>query len=86
MLALRLPSAIETRLDILAKSTGRTKSYYAREAIERYLKENEWQIQDIALAVEDADRPDAKFADHEGVANWLKSWGTDHELEPPVCG
>ena len=33
MLALRLPEDIEKRLDNLAKRTGRSKSYYAREAI-----------------------------------------------------
>ena len=33
MLALRLPPKIEKRLDALAKKTGRTRSFYAREAI-----------------------------------------------------
>ena len=33
MLAIRLPEDIEKRLDRLAKRTGRTKTYYAREAI-----------------------------------------------------
>jgi len=33
MLAIRLPAAIEKRLERLAKRTGRTKTYYAREAI-----------------------------------------------------
>ncbi len=33
MLALRLSADIEARLDALAKATGRTKSFYAREAI-----------------------------------------------------
>lgn len=33
MLALRLPAEIENRLDALARLTGRSKSYYAREAI-----------------------------------------------------
>ena len=33
MLAIRLPASIEKRLDRLAKRTGRTKTYYAREAI-----------------------------------------------------
>lgn len=33
MLAIRLPADIEKRLDALAKETGRTKSYYVREAI-----------------------------------------------------
>ncbi|MFZ1774423.1 MAG: TraY domain-containing protein, partial [Rhizobiaceae bacterium] len=33
MLALRLPPDLEKRLDDLAKRTGRTKSFYARQAI-----------------------------------------------------
>ena len=37
MLALRLPLEIEQRLEALAKKTGRSKSYYAREAILRQL-------------------------------------------------
>lgn len=41
MLALRLPIEIETRLDALAKSTGRTKTFYAREAILEYLDDLE---------------------------------------------
>ena len=41
MLALRLPEDIETRLDKLAKATGRTKSFYAREAILEHLDDLE---------------------------------------------
>jgi RHH-type rel operon transcriptional repressor/antitoxin RelB len=33
MLAIRLPEAEEARLTDLAKKTGRTKTYYARQAI-----------------------------------------------------
>jgi RHH-type rel operon transcriptional repressor/antitoxin RelB len=39
MLALRLPPEIEQRLDALAKKTGRSKSYYAREAILRHIED-----------------------------------------------
>ena len=41
MLAIRLPKEIETRLSFLANETGRTKTYYAREAILRYLSDME---------------------------------------------
>ena len=41
MLALRLPPEIEKRLERLAKKTGRTKSYYAREAILRHVEDLE---------------------------------------------
>jgi RHH-type rel operon transcriptional repressor/antitoxin RelB len=38
MLAVRLPSEIEQRLDALAKATGRTKTFYVREAILEHLE------------------------------------------------
>jgi RHH-type rel operon transcriptional repressor/antitoxin RelB len=41
MLALRLPPEIENRLEALAKRTGRSKSYYAREAILEHLDDLE---------------------------------------------
>ncbi len=41
MLAIRLPENIEKRLDRLAKRTGRTKTYYAREAILQHLDDLE---------------------------------------------
>ncbi len=41
MLAVRLPKAIEDRLAKLAHRTGRTKSYYARQAIIEFLEERE---------------------------------------------
>lgn len=41
MLALRLPDDVEKRLEALARKTGRTKSFYAREAILRHLEDLE---------------------------------------------
>jgi RHH-type rel operon transcriptional repressor/antitoxin RelB len=41
MLALRLPEDIEHRLSELARRTGRTKSFYAREAILTHLEDLE---------------------------------------------
>ncbi|MDR3052599.1 MAG: TraY domain-containing protein [Coriobacteriales bacterium] len=43
MLALRLPTELESRLSALAARTGRTKSFYAREAINHYIDELEEQ-------------------------------------------
>jgi RHH-type rel operon transcriptional repressor/antitoxin RelB len=48
MLAIRLNSDVEARLDALAKSTGRTKSFYAREAIMEHLED----LEDYYLAIE----------------------------------
>ena len=46
MLAIRLPESIEKRLEKLARRTGRTKTYYVREAILEHLEE----IEDLYLA------------------------------------
>ncbi|MDE0531359.1 MAG: DUF6290 family protein [Albidovulum sp.] len=46
MLALRLPAEVEERLAALAKATGRTKSFYAREAILEHLDD----LEDLYLA------------------------------------
>jgi RHH-type transcriptional regulator, rel operon repressor / antitoxin RelB len=48
MLAIRLNPDVEARLDALAKSTGRTKSFYAREAI----MEHPEDLEDFYLASE----------------------------------
>jgi len=41
MLAIRLPQSIEKRLERLAQRTGRTKTYYAREAILQHIEDLE---------------------------------------------
>jgi RHH-type rel operon transcriptional repressor/antitoxin RelB len=46
MLVLRLPPEIEARLDELSKRTGRSKSFYAHEAILEHLDD----LEDLYLA------------------------------------
>ena len=48
MLAIRLPAEVEKRLEKLAKKTGRTKSFYVRQAIMEYLED----LEDFYLAEE----------------------------------
>ena len=54
MLAIRLPTKMEKRLAALAKKTGRTKTFYAREAIAEHIGD----LEDLYLAerrLEDAE-------------------------------
>jgi len=46
MLAVRLPDQIESRLSALAQVTGRTKTFYVREAILAHLDD----LEDLYLA------------------------------------
>jgi RHH-type rel operon transcriptional repressor/antitoxin RelB len=46
MLAIRLSQSVEKRLEKLARRTGRTKTFYAREAILTHLED----LEDLYLA------------------------------------
>ena len=48
MLGVRLEPEMEKRLAKLAKATGRSKSYYAKEAIRQYLEDREDYLLGIA--------------------------------------
>jgi len=41
MLGIRLEPELEARLEKLSRKTGRSKSYYAREAIRQFLEDRE---------------------------------------------
>lgn len=54
MLALRLPPEIEKRLDDLAQKTGRTKSFYARQAILEHIDD----LEDLYLSEQRMENPE----------------------------
>jgi RHH-type rel operon transcriptional repressor/antitoxin RelB len=61
MLANRLDPEIERRLELLAKKTGRTKTFYAREAILEHLED----LEDIYLATQRLERPAKTYSAEE---------------------
>ena len=61
MLAVRLDSEIENRLAQLAHETGRSKSYYVKQAIENFLEDREDYL--LALAVLEKKEPRKTIAE-----------------------
>ena len=57
MLAIRLPEEIEARLKALAAKTGRTKTFYAKEAILEHLDE----LEDKYLALHRLENPGKRW-------------------------
>ncbi len=80
-LTIRVDESDKARLDALARSTGRSRSFLAAEAIAEYLSVNEWQIEAIRTAIAETER--GETIPHEAVRQWVASWDTDQELEPP---
>lgn len=79
---IRVDSTVKKRLEKLAKSTGRSRSYLAAEALSEYLDVNEWQIAGVKQAVASLDRGEG--VPHGGVKEWVDSWGSENERSPPA--
>lgn len=72
MLAVRLPEEVENQLGQLAKMTGRSKSFYVREAISEYVEREAWQITETLAAIKEADAGD--FATDEEMKGLRTKW------------
>ncbi len=77
----RVDSGVKKRLEKLAKSTGRSRSFLAAEAISEYVDVNEWQVAGIKRAIESLDR--AGGIPHQEVKKWVRSWGSRRERPVP---
>jgi RHH-type transcriptional regulator, rel operon repressor / antitoxin RelB len=81
----RVESEVKKRLEKLARSTGRTRSFLAAEALNEYLDVNEWQVAGVKRAIASLDRGEG--LSHEEVKDWVKSWGRKRERPvPPTIG
>lgn len=78
--SVRVDSETKKRLERLAKSTGRSRSFLAAAAIADYLDVNEWQVAGIKRAIASVERGDA--VSHNRVKDWVNSW-TDNAKRPP---
>lgn len=55
----RIDAALRAKLEALARSTKRSKSFLAAEAIAAYVELNEWQIGEIAAGIGELDAGEA---------------------------
>jgi len=74
-LSIRLEPELKSRLEQLAEATARSKSFLAAEAIRDFVNLNEWQIQEIRKALNEADKGD--FASNQSVKDTFNKWGVD---------
>ncbi len=71
-LTIRIEPELKDRLDQLAGATQRSRSFLAAEAIREFVDLNEWQIQEIETAIEEADAED--FANDQEVKRVFAKW------------
>jgi predicted transcriptional regulator len=71
-MTIRLEDDLKVRLDELAESTHRSKSFLAAEAVRQYVEQNEWQIAQVKSAIGEADAGD--FASDAEVQAVIDRW------------
>lgn len=72
---------VKARLELLAGSTKRSKSFLTNEAVLRYLSEEEDFIKDVEEGVKEANA--GKLIAHNDAVKYLQSLGTGKPLKIP---
>jgi predicted transcriptional regulator len=71
-MTVRLEDEVKDRLERLAESTQRSKSFLAAEAIREFVDSNEWQIAQIQAGLDEAEAGD--FASEKDLGALAKKW------------
>jgi len=73
MLGVRLDNELESRLSALAERTHRSKSYHTKEALARYIEQEEVkeQADQESLARWEAYKENGESVSNQSVMNWL---------------
>lgn len=85
--AVKLDVEIRDRMKRLADSRHRTTHWLMREAIQQYVEREEARedFKQEALASWKELQETGLHLTGPEVGDWLRSWGTESESEPPKC-
>ncbi|MBL4608230.1 MAG: ribbon-helix-helix protein, CopG family [Pseudomonadales bacterium] len=86
MLGVRLDEQLENRLNALAVKMHRSKSFLAKEALTRYIEEEEGKQREneLTMARWEEYQETGETVNNKAMMDWLESWGTDQEKPCPV--
>ena len=86
MLGVRLDEQLENRLNALAKKAQRSKSFLAKEALTRYIEEEERkQLEnELTFARWEEYQETGEITSNDLMTKWLESWGTEQEESCPA--
>jgi len=86
-MSVKLESEMHDRISRLAKARKHTAHFLMREAICEYVEREEQREafhQDAMKSWEEY-KETGLHVTAEEVIEWLKTWGTEHEQEVPLC-
>jgi len=83
----RLQADVEARLEAMAGKLHRTKSWLINQALREFI-DNQTTEQarwlETVKAMESVAR--GEVVSGEAVHDWIRSWGSSHEISPPKSG
>ena len=79
----RVPADLKERLDALSRSSRRSLSELAAEALRHLADRDRNEIEHIKAALEEARLPNARVIPHKQVMDWIRSRGTATPLPKP---
>ena len=85
--SVKLGDDLKGRIQQLARARDRSPHYLMREAIERYVTQEEAR-ESFRREAEESWRHYQETGLHitgDELFAWLRTWGTDEEGEPPAC-
>ena len=74
-MTIRVDANLKSRLEQIAETTHRSKSFLAAEAIREFVEQNEWQLREIQAPLEEANAGD--FASEREVTDHFRRWDAD---------
>jgi len=81
--SVRLQPMLNDQVAAIAAALDRPKSWVIEQAVKDYVSLEEWRLAAIDEGLRAAD--EGRFASHEDVTAWVRSWGQPGELAPPKC-
>ncbi|MFK8013301.1 MAG: CopG family ribbon-helix-helix protein [Marinicellaceae bacterium] len=82
--SVRIKEDLNDSLKKLSEKTQRSKSWIINEALAEYIVKDQVESQKWLDTLEGLESiRNGDVIDSEEIFNWMKSWGTEEELEPP---
>ena len=71
-MSMRIPQDLASQIENIAMDTGQTKTNIIIQAMNEYVSKEQWQIQEIKNALEEADKKD--FATQSEMDSFWARW------------
>lgn len=82
--SVRIPDDLLAELEQTAEKLQRSKSWLINDAVKQYLANENYQQQQLIETQEALEDVKAgRLIEGEAVMDWLDTWGTDKEVNPP---